>query len=294
MTQLAQIIQALRPLKWRGLEAWFIESAPVSFSHSLPERRYPFIDGAGHDWTGMDPFECPVRLYFLETVQRGLFTNVWPKWRKALFDGTSGDLEHPVLGTFRARPKAGTIGFAAQVTAGIIVDATFVSTVDNVDKPNAFSDPQPDGVQVARAAQLAAGQYGIEWPSQKLDTSLEDAFKALSTAAWDAQITVSGYGNQVVGTLEDMIVAAESLTDPASYAAYDNLVHAWDLARTAVEKADRDLRAVGSKVVQADTTLADFAVTVSNTPAEVMGLNYGLLRSPIVSAGTLVRYYTGK
>lgn len=293
MTQIAQIIHALRPLRWRGLEAFFTESAPVNFSHSLAERRYPYIDGAGHDWTGMDPLEIPVRLRFLETVKRGLFTNTWPKWRKALFDGTSGDFEHPVLGKFRARVKGGSIGFVAQETAGVTVDVTFVSTVDNIDKPNTFKDPQPDGVQVAIAAQAAATAYNLKWP-QKLDISIEDAFKALTTGFWNAQVTFAGYGAQIVGTLEDMIDQAEALTDPKSYPAYDNLLFAWDIARQAVEDAQKDQRAKGAKIVQADTTIAAFADEVGNTVSEVAQLNYPLLKSPVIPAGTAVNYYTGK
>lgn len=289
----AQVIYALRPLKWRGLTV-FIESAPVNFSHSQAERRYPYIDGAGHDWTGMDPLECPVRMYFLETVDPGAFTKKWTVWRKALFDGTSGDFEHPVLGKFRARVKGGTIAFAAQTTAGIIVDATFVSTVDNIDQPNKFKDPQPSGVEVAKAADAAASAYGIPWPSQKLDTSLEGAFKALETGLWDAQVTFAGYANQIVGDIESMISAAEALTDPMSYPVYDNLVHAWELTRDAIDKAQKDLRATGSRIVQNDTTIAAFAAEVGNTEAEVAQLNYALLRSPIVPAGTPVNYYTGK
>lgn len=290
----AQIIHALRPLKWRGLEAFFTESAPVNFSHSLAERRYPYIDGAGHDNTGMDPLECTVRLFFLETVKSGLFKSTWPKWKRALFDGTSGDLEHPLLGRFRARVKGGTVGFAANVTAGSIVDVTFVSTVDNIDKPNQFKDPQPDGVQVAKEAQAGASLYGIEWPSQKLDVSLSDAFKALTTGIWDAQVTFAGYANQVIGDIESMIVAAEALDDPQAYPVYDNLLFTWDLAKNVVEAAQKDMRATGSRIVQSDTTLSTFAAEIGNTETEVMQLNYALLKSPIVPAGTAVNYYTGK
>jgi hypothetical protein len=294
MVQIAQVIQALRPLKWRGLELWFIESAPVNFSHSLAERRYPYIDGAGHDNTGMDPLECTVRLRFLETVKRGLFTNIWPKFRKAVFDGSSGDLEHPLLGKFRARVKGGQIGFAAQETAGVTVDVTFVSTVDDIDRPDQFKDPQPDGVQVAAAAQAAANQYDIPWPEQNLDISLLDAFKALQTCIWSAQVTFAGYGNQIVGTLEEMITSAEALTDPKAYPVYDNLIFAWSLAQDAVEEAEKDLRARGSRYVQSDTTIAAFAAEVGNTETEVAQLNYALLKSPVIPAGTAVHYYTGK
>jgi len=292
----AQVIQALRPFRWRGLGI-LIESAPVDFSHSLAERRYPYIDGAGHDWTGRDPIKCRVRMYFFDAGIPGdlnAFTKKWPLWRKALFDGTSGALDHPILGRFQARVESGSIQYVATTTAGVIVDASFTETVDNIDKPTQVQDPQPSGVEVAVAAQVAASTVGINWPSQKLDLSLGDAFKALQTAFWDAQVTFAGYANQIIGSIEEMIVQAESLTDPTSYPAYDNLVHAWFLAKDAVDKAQKDLRATGSRIVQADTTLSTFAAEVGNTEAEVMQLNYALLKSPIVPKGTAVNYYTGK
>ena len=289
----AQIIQGLPPLTWRGMTA-YIESAPVEFSHSQAERRYPYIDGAGHDWTGRDPVKIRVRLFFLETIDPGAFAKKWPKWRRALFDGSSGPLEHPVLGSFLARVEGGSIAFAAQTTAGVIVDVTFTETVDNVDKPNRFREPTPGGVTVAKAAQKAADAYGIPWPSQKLDVSLEDAVKALTTSAWDTQVTFSGYANQIAGDIESMIVQAEALTDPKSYPAYDNLLHIWELSRDAANKAARDLRATGSRIVQNDTTLAAIAAAVGNTEQEIMQLNLRLLRSPIVPSGESVTYYTGK
>jgi hypothetical protein len=294
MTQAAQIIHRLGPIRFRGVTWEHFENAPVSFSHSQAERRYPFIDGAGHDWTGMDPLQVSVRMLFLETLKPGAFTFHWPKWRKALFDGTAADFQHPVLGTFKARVLGGDIQFAAQTTAGIIVDVRFTSTVENIDKPNQFKDPQPSGIQVASAAQASANAVGIPWPSQKLDRSLEDAFKALQTGFWDAQVTYSGYANQLVGDIESMITAAEDLTDPTAYPAYDNLVHIWELTRDAADKAQKDLRARGSRIVQSDTTIATFAAEVGNTESEVAQHNYALLRSPIIPSGTAVHYYTGK
>lgn len=289
----AQIIHGLPPLTWRGMTV-LIESAPIEGSHSLPARPYPYIDGVGHDWTGRDAHKCRVRMYFLETLDKGAFTKKWPRWRKAIFDGSSGPMEHPILGAFQARAESWTIAFVAQTTAGIIVDVSFTETVDNVDKPNKFREPTPGGVQVAKAAEKAAAKYKIVWPSQKLNVSLEDAFKAMQTLIWDVQTTSAGYALQIAGDIELMIEQAEALTDPKAYPVYDNLLFAWSLAKEAADKASKDLRSTGSRLVQSDTTLAAFASEVSNTEQEIMQLNLRLLRSPIVPSGTAVTYYTDK
>ncbi len=290
----AQIIHGLPPLSWRNLQWPHVESAPVHFSHSQAERKYPYVDAAGHDNTGRDPLVIRVRMFFLETLEPGAFTKKWPVWRKALFDGSSGPLEHPLLGVIRARVLDGDVQFAAQTTAGIIVDVTFTETIDSVDKPNKLREATPGKVEVAKAAQVAANQFQSAWPSQKLNTSLLDAVKAIETAMWDTQMTAAGFANQVAGDILVMIEAAETLTDPTAFPAYDNLVFLWDLVKSSADAVSKDLRPTAARVVQNDTTIATFAAEVGNTENEIMSLNTRLLRSPLVPRGTSVSYYSGK
>ena len=108
MPTAATIIQALRPFKWRGLTV-LIESAPVDFAHRQSPREYYGINGEGHDHTGMAALKCHVRMFFLNTIEKDSFPDKFGVWRKALFDGSSGDLEHPVLGKFRARVEGGVL-----------------------------------------------------------------------------------------------------------------------------------------------------------------------------------------
>ncbi len=191
---------------------------------------------------------------------------------------------------------SGTIPLVAQVTAGIIVTVSFTETVDSIDKPNRFFDQEPSFITVAKKAQQAASLYGIEWPSQKLNTSLEDAVKALLTAIWDTQTSFAGYANQIAGDLEFMIEQVEVLTDPTSYPVYDLLVNTWVIVKNASAKASKDLglRATASRIVQNDTTLSALAAEVGNTEDEIIQLNLAMLRSPIVFAGKTFTYYSGK
>ena len=288
----AQVIQGLRPFTWRGLTV-LIQSAPVDFAHAQAVRKYPYVDGEGHDWTGREAHKVKARMFFLESLDPGAFTKKWPVWRKALSDGSPGIMEHPILGKFRAVVDNGTISYAAETTAGVIVDCSFSEDTE-VDKPNKFSDPKPAVKDVAKAAQVAANVYSIQWPSQRLDVSLFDAVNAFTSRLWDIQVTASGYANQLIGSVEQMIEAAENLTDPKAYPVYENLLHTWELLRDAANQASKDARAKGSKLTQSDTTIADFAASVGNTEDEIAQLNLQLLRSPIVPKGTAITYYTGK
>lgn len=292
----ARIIQGLPTLEWRGLYAP-CDSAPVDFSHRQAERKYYGVDGAGHDNTGMDPMFPNLRLYFINGVEgdNEAFPHNWNAWRVALFDGSAGDFVHPVLGKFRARVLKGTIQFVSQTTAGVVVDVAFTSTIDSIDKPNKFIDAKPDVQTTAKAAAAAAASQEIRWQPSTLGSTLEGAVSGLFSAVFDAQVTLSGYTNQVGGGILDMIARAESLTDPASYPAYDNLVRLWSEVELLSAAAVREVgRSVGKRITQNDTTLDAFATSVNNDIDEVMALNPGLLRSPSVPKGSTVSFYTGK
>ncbi|MBM3541667.1 MAG: hypothetical protein FJX51_06445, partial [Alphaproteobacteria bacterium] len=153
----ANAIQALPRLTWRGLYAPY-EDASVDFGHRLAPREYYDIPAAGHDHTGRLPHKVNGLLYFVNGVEgyNEAFPKNWNKWRAALFDGSSGDLDHPVLGKFRARFEGGSLQVVSRVTAGIIVRASWTETNDRVDQPNKFVDPEPDAFTIAKAAEVAA------------------------------------------------------------------------------------------------------------------------------------------
>jgi len=115
------------------------------------------------------------------------------------------------------------------------------------------------------------------------------------SSVFEAQVTFSGYANQVKGAIEDMITRVELISDPGASAAYDNLIRLWDSVDRLAKKAEQELgRATAVRITQSDTTLDAFAAEVGNEVQDVMGLNPGLLRSPVVSRGAAVTYYTGK
>src|SRR5262245_51552162 len=88
----ANVIGQLPELTWRGLDPVPVEDASYDFSHDQAERRYPYVDGAGHDHTGRGPIRFTARLLFHNTLQADLYPHTWEEWRAALFDGASGEL----------------------------------------------------------------------------------------------------------------------------------------------------------------------------------------------------------
>ncbi len=289
----ADVLAALPLLTWRELTAPVI-LAPIDFSHSQAERRYPYIDGAGHDNTGRDPLKFQVRLCFCETVEAGSFTGRWPAWREALFDGSSGPLDHPLLGKLRARVLTGHVDLKAEVRSGVFVDVTFTETLDDPSLPTAFTGADFALDQTTTAASEAAAQLGIYYPDGEATTTLAAAFKLLKGALFSASITVGAAISQVLGNVDAMIASVELLDDPGTWVALDLLTQVYAGLLDLKVRAERVVaRAVGSLVVPT-TTLDAFATQQGNTLAEVMGLNVQALRSPIVPRGTTLFYYTGR
>ena len=288
------VIQGLPELSWRYKRAP-CEIAPIDFSHGQAERRYPYVDAAGHDWTGRDPSKFNVRLFFLNTVQPKSFPELWEDWRTALEDGSSGDLNHPILGIVRARVLSWHVDLKAQATAGIVVDVVFTETRDDLDTDLKYTPADVVLDAAVDAATTAASSFGINYPDGKNKLSLLQAFGAIKGSIFSAALTVNGAINSVMGNVATMIDAVDALDDPMAWPAYDLLTQVYSGLSDLKAAADAvAARSVAIEVCASDTTLDGFATAKGNTTAEIMSLNLSALNSPIVPRGTALRYYSGK
>ncbi len=292
----SRVIRGLPKLTWRGLFAP-CEAAPVKGAHAQNERKAYQIDAAWHDHGGREPYSVDVKLHFLNTMFDGVlwFPNKWNEWQKALEDGSPGKLRHPMLGEFDAVVKSWNVALDASRTAGVSVDVTFDETLLDVTKANAFKAPQVDIKAVAKQALTDAGNLGINFPSGRLDGSLLDAIDSFLGNIVSAEMTITGFGNQLVGGVEDMISRVEMVADPASAPAYDNLVLLWDALSTRVRDAEKvAARSTATTLLGSDTTFDAAASERSNSVEELMGLNPGLVRFRVIPKGSALVFYTGK
>lgn len=294
MTNPARAIYGLEPLTWRDMTAQ-CELAPFDFAHSQAERRYPYVDGFGHDNTGRDSLRFTTRLYFLNTVEPGSFPDKWNAWRDALFDGSAGDLVHPVLGLVRARVMQGHVEYRAQTTAGVIVDVTFTETVDDPEVLFFFDSPTVALDAAAKAADNAASDAGINYPTGDPGgaTSIAGAVAQFEGAITSFGMSVSGYANMVAAQIDGMISVAEGLTDPTKWPAYDNLVTAWSSVKNVAAKTALVSRATAQTKLSADMGLDAVASSVGNSLDDIINLNPSLVSKPTVPKGTTVTHYSG-
>lgn len=292
----AHVIRSLPKLRWRGLSAP-MESAPVDFAHAQAERKAYGIDGAWHDHGGREPLSIKVTLHFINTLFGGTlwFPNEYNKWQKALFDGSPGKLRHPILGEFDAVVLNGSVSLDPRQLGGVTVTVTFAETLVDVTKPNELKTAEVDVKALAKQVLQDAGNLGINFPSGILSTSLFDAIDSFLGSIASAQMTVSGYGNQIAGGLEDMIERVELVTDPKSAPVYDNLLILWDTVKTRANEAEKlAARSTQKRQIKSDATFDVLAAEFGNGVEDLMNLNPVLIKFRVIPAGTTVAFYTGK
>jgi len=296
------VIGLLPQLQWRGLKPVPVEDASYDFSHDQAERRYPYIDGVGHDHTGRGPLRFTVHLLFINTLQKNLYPHTWEDWRAALFDGSAGDLVHPELGTVRARVVSGSVKISAHSRAGVTVDVTWVETID--DPEHAPGDIPALAITLgpaAKSAQIAMDKLHYAYPTQfaPKTTNLADAVASIEAKLFLGGLSVLAPVNQLIAgvrQLQDAVslldVRTNSLRSAVSTwpALYNLELVEYGLVELQ-DWAQRSPRPVLTVVTDRPTTLSTFALSVGNTVADVVELNPGALAKPSVSAGTTLRYY---
>ena len=288
------IIAGIPELSWRTL------TAPCNYAHfdvsiSQAERRYPYVDGAGHDNTGVDPIKFSVLLYFLNTVEADSFPGNWELWRDALLDGSSGNLDHPILGIVRARVLSWHVEFTAMARAGVVVSVNFTQTRDDLDNEVQYTPADIVLDTAAKQAESECAKFGINYPDGENKLSLSQAIGAFKGSLFSASLTIGGAISQVTGNVGKMIQDIDDLDDPTAWPAHDMLTQVYaGLIDLSVAAQQIVARSVSSRVVTSNTTLDAFATATNNQTSDIMGLNVQALRSPVVVKGTKLFYYSGK
>jgi prophage DNA circulation protein len=293
--------ERLQQLAFDGLPSVPCRSVGLDFEHSLPVRSYPYVDGDGHDNTGRRSATMPVQLLFLNTLtleQPGviLFPSVFNQWLERLLDGRAGNLEHPIFGNRRARVARGSVPLVSEVRDGVIVDVTFVETLDEPEQQVQFSGPETSVAASALAAQEACDEYDIDYPDGESDgTDLVSAVRGVIGQLDSTATQIDGTLNRVMGNVTRMLDDAEALNDHHAYAAVDNLTTLWAGLRQLKEHLPVQLqRAVGEAATDATTTLDKIARLRGNRLEDIVNLNPQLLAEPAVPKGVRYKYFLDK
>lgn len=290
------VILGLPALQWQGLDAPPYDIAPISVRHNQSERKYPYVDGSGHDNTGRDPIQLTARLHFINTLALKspvrLFPDLFEQWKNELLFGGAGDLRHPILGPVRARVVSWDVDLNAnQSLAGAVVNVTWVDTIEDPAVVTDFQPLENNITVMALAADSALEKAGIDYPDgigQPLADLLQQAEGFITLNA----NTLAGVVNQARGTIDQLVDVVSAADNALNFAAKDILIQLSmalvDLANKAVITA----RATSQVTYSFPQTCDAVARNVGNTTAEIMELNVSLLRSPQIPPSTAITYYT--
>jgi hypothetical protein len=306
------IIHSLTEFSWRGIVVP-CSAAPYDVSYDLAPRKYYGIDGEAHDNTGRNSYTFSATLLFLNTLEPDLF----PERYEQFYDATTTDkspglLNHPVLGLVRARFQSMRLVLDAKATAGVVVEANWIETVEDIDERVAYAGPGVSVEDVAAQADAALAALNIPYPMVTTpivrtgdtaptrptfveSTSLSEAYAAIKGGLFSASLTATGVLNQYLGIVSRIVDDVVNLDDHNAWAARTNLYRLYASVMNIRRNAERLVaRATATKTYPRRVTLDEVARDVGNKLSDVMGLNVELLRAPYCEVGVPIRYYTGE
>lgn len=287
------VISALAFLRFRALLSPPYDDVSFGWTHSLAERRFPYIDGAGHDWTGRDPIRTTANMFFMNSLQPDAFPDLWDLWRLILIEGTIGTLSHPVLGEFQARVTKVDGIFVAKNRAGIIVRVSWVESLKDPNEAQVFKSLTVSLKKAAEAADTANKATEIDYPDGLRTDSLADLARQIEGALFSAELSLGGFVTQAKGIVGGMIDSAKAIDSFASYVSQDLMIQFYNGLIDIAEQAGADFaRPTGKTTFPFETTLDVAAIELGNTTTELLGLNLNLVSKPNIPAGTEIVFYT--
>jgi len=258
-------ITSLPVLEWRGLDTPPYSTADVSGGHRLAERIWPYVDGAGHEHTGRDALVMPVRLYFMNTVERKTFPDLFATWVDAVvFDPTPDQLTHPLFGKLKARVDRWAVTAEATATAGVVMDVTWVETVLDPEEQFEFEGVTASLHEAAAKADAHMSNLSIDFPTGERTTSLTDMMGQIDGLIFSTRLTVEGAINQALGVVNKLFETVDAVEDFGKWALMDLLGELWAGLKALGEPAAKATRPTAVLVLGQTDSLDGVAARVGN------------------------------
>ena len=268
-------------------------------------------DGAHVESTGRHPFQITARIPFINGLQRGpneswpssaLYPLQWRAFFAACCDNTSGTLIHPELGALTVKVEHCSTVWSSKSRSGVDVEVSWIEDDDEAAELGASLDARsPLAGLLASAAAiddqiadiLADPSLGIAVLQPR--TSMSSLVAGITASGgFSASLSVS-LGACNIAIANATAVQASLYTDANSNVLSWPLVLSCDQAIESARNTAATLQAKAATVslytVQKDSTLGQLAAVIPAGVGELCTLNPNLCSSPVVPAGTVVRYY---
>ena len=297
---------ALSSLKWKGI-GFPYASLRNRFRQDLAIHKFVDRDGAHIEGTGRAPLEFSARVPFLngltpassEDWPAQLYPTVRDAMLRACADKASGTLQHPELGNFTCKLETFEWTLDAQVRSGVWADVSWIETDDTGD------DLQAALQQSSPTSLIQSAAFDLDSNIANVDPSIFPQPYVPPTSFSDLAFAIRGVTDiptllqkQVGGQIANYLYEAQSLEDSvnnAKNALLWPITQSAEVAKSALYDLEATLLTQGKPAafytVQKDSTLAQIAATVGAQVIDIMTLNPSYIQSPVIAAGSVVRYY---
>jgi prophage DNA circulation protein len=255
-------------------------------------------DGALVESTGRKPYIFTVKGIFQAALVAGqyeswtstpLFPDKWIAVKAALDTKDTGIFQHPLYGQLNVKPDTYTTEFSADNRSGCVCTMKFIETIDNPQQQQAAIQIPPLAAAATAAATLdSANLYN---PDDDFSGDVSDlSTNSVPLSQWlgIATTTISSVSNFKTAILVNPALVSPSVSLSSTLSAADALT-------VSISQAANNTNTTGQATktfnVTQKMTLADIANAVQNTTTQLLQLNPGLARTPIIYAPSSVTYY---
>jgi hypothetical protein len=305
------MFEQLLPAQW---QANIPGASPIQFpttkfktsvAHDLVQHKYWKRNGGRIEDTGVAPIRHTFTVPMLNTIARGkaekwpdpLYPNHWRLLFKQSQSQKTGVLTHPELGEIPCKLETLETEWDAQVRAGVMVEVSFVETLQDFDTPNPvglspIQNMTDAGVNLDSTYNDLASLAPTLPVFQESFADFARKLQAIGDTSFAASYRIKGLADGMIyranAVVDSLDRAANAATWPARDAA-ERIKSAAYSARDASEVAFT--RITFTYTTKADLTLAELSATLKGASvADLMRLNPRIAAAPVIKAGTVVRY----
>lgn len=295
--------EQLLPFLWRGRHLP-LARIHLSLAHDLVEHKYWGVDGGRVEATGV----APIRIAATIPVSNHIFPGKREKWtagdlypsalRGFIIDfakRTTGLLQHPEFGEIACKAEKLDFELSGDKQGATEIQASWVETLDDDVVSKLVTTPITD-IEIG-ATDLDSHMAYLVSIAPSLPEFTEDfASLARKIAGIADSVTILSY--RTAGLLNKIIYQANriqiavdrahsALTWPATQALHRIKSGAYTMRARFLNPAG-----IGLYTVKGDTTLSGVVLALPPKTAvgDLVKLNPQLVRGPVVSKGTVVRY----
>lgn len=294
---MTDVFRLLPPLQWRG-RRYPVIARSITFQHENAKTRIQYRDGEFVDMTGARGFMFSYTIPMREDVAHGPYKNLFveglPVLLRDIRDRTPGELIDPVLGPFRCVPELFNEDSDVNRRDGDDVRVEFTHAPE-------FAQPDPgvkDNLQSLQGLVADAGKLDAEltitrdWRQEPSPEAMTDILSAINTVGVRGlrQVDkVSSYLNDIAFRLEKIEDTADRAENPQNWGLRNDVRRLRDavlqLNKRATEPPTRKFRRITRNYA---ATISSVAAELDMTVAELLRLNPGIAKLPMIPAGAVI------